>query len=141
MPVPEIEVPTVQAEARPVAQTPAPPLGAFPGAHVGAGLGKIGEELFGVGWGAYHRAAEAHAQEMETKFQTAALKLRDQYRNLYNMDAISSHEEISKKLEEARNQIEGEVHSKYGASIYRNNTLRNMRLVQESIDNHFEQQN
>lgn len=139
--VPEIEVPTAQPEAMPVVPVQGPPLGAVGGAHVGAGLEKIGEALFDEGYRSYHLAAEAQAQELETEFQARALKIRDEYRNKYNMDAISSHDPASKALEAARKEVGNSITSKHGMSLYMNNSLRNARFVQESMDAHFESQN
>lgn len=139
--VPEIEVPTAHQEAMPSPVSQAPGPGAFSGAHVGAGLGSAAHELFSVGLESYHLAADAFAQQKETEFQTGALKLRDQYKSLYNMDAIEAHDKFTAQMAEMRQKIEETIKSKRGAKIYNNNSLRNMRLVQESIDSHFEQQN
>lgn len=139
--VPEIKVPSVQAEGMPAAEQPAPTLGSFPGAQIGAALEKGGEELFGVGMQAYHRAAEAQAQDKETQFQEKALQIRDQYKTLFNMDAISAHGKATEALKQARADAEGGLTSKTSLGLFRNNSLRNMRLIQESMDSHFEQQN
>lgn len=141
MPVPEIQVPDATPEAMPVPQSSAPPLGAFSGADVGGALSKIGDELFGEGWNEYHKAIEAVAQDKENQFQSKALALRDQYRNLGNMDAITAHSKFTDALENLRQEVGQSIGSKYGSTLYNSNSLRNSRLVQESIDSHFEQQN
>lgn len=138
--VPEINVPTVQGDSTPLVQTPAPGAGAF-GAGIGAGLTAIGEGLHSYGMDSYHAAVKATAQEKETEFQTEALKLRDQYRTKFNMDAISAHGPITKALEDARKRIVASIPTKSGQSLFNDNSLRVQRFAQESIDSHFETQN
>ncbi len=139
--IPEIEVPSATPEQTPVVPTPTPPLGAFGGAVVGAGLTDFGKELYGIGHQEYHRAIEARAQEAENNFQEKALKLRDEYRGKLGWDAVQAHPEVTAALEKARAQIGQSLNSKDGRVLYNNNTLRNARLMQESIDSWFEQQN
>lgn len=141
MPVPEIKVPSAQPEGMPAVEQPAPPLASFAGAQIGAALEKGGEELFGAGMQAYHRAAEAQAQDKETEFQKKALEIRDQYKTLFNMDAIAAHGKATKALEQARTDAEAGITTKSALGLFKNNSLRNMRLIQESMDSHFEQQN
>lgn len=141
MPVPEIKVPSAQPEGMPTVEQPAPPLASFAGAQVGSALEKGGEELFGAGMQAYHRAAEAQAQDKETEFQKRALEIRDQYKTLFNMDAIAAHGKATKALEQARADAEAGISTKSALGLFKNNSLRNMRLIQESMDSHFEQQN
>jgi hypothetical protein len=141
MALPEINAPDVSPEAAPAIPTAVPSQGALGSAALGRGLTEIGESLFSEGFREYHLAAEAKAQEMETAFQTKALDIRDKYRNLYNENAVKGHGEASHDLEEARKAFIGQISSKYGRALYNNNSLRNMRFVQESMDAHFEQQN
>lgn len=141
MPVPEIKVPSAQAEGMPAVEQPAPTLGSFLGAQIGAALEKGGEELFGVGMQAYHRAAEAQAQDKETQFQEKALQIRDEYKTRFNMDAVNGHGAASAALKQARADAEAGLTTKSALGLFKNNSLRNMRLIQESMDSHFEQQN
>lgn len=139
--VPEIDVPMVTSEAQPSPVSPKPSLGAFPGAHIGEGLSRVGETLFQIGWAEHQKAAEAIAQQKETEFQTQALALRDKYKQMFNMDAIAAHDGVTAELAKAREKIGNSLTTKHGAALYNNNSLRNMRLIQEAIDNHFETQN
>lgn len=141
MAVAEIKVPSAQAEDMPAVEQPAPPLASFAGAQIGSALEEGGEELFGAGMQAYHRAAEAQAQDKETEFQKKALEIRDQYKTLFNMDAIKAHSKAAKALEQARADAEAGITTKSALGLFKNNSLRNMRLIQESMDSHFEQQN
>lgn len=137
--LPQIEVPTEQADALPTTVMPTPTPGAF-GAGAGAGLQSAGDELFQVGHQQYLKAAEAVAQQKENEFQKGALKIRDQYKQLYQGDAVAGHTAASEAIEKLDKQLADSIPSKYGTSLYNNSKLRTQRVVQESIDNHFETQ-
>lgn len=141
MAVTETQTPGVQPDSQAAPVQPAPSLGAFRGAAVGEGLDKIGTALFHVGWEAHMQAAEAQAQKQETKFMDVSLKLRDSYKLLSNEDAIKLHPEVTAKLAKAREDLGNALTSKHGLQVYNTNTLRNTRIVQEHIDQHFEAQN
>lgn len=138
--VPQIDVPQEQADGLPAPQLVAPSANAF-GAQIGQSLDQAGVELFGVGLQQYHAAAEALAQQKEVEFQSGALKIRDQYKQLFQGDAIAAHEGATRAIEQLRAKSAASIPSKYGTALFNNNSLRNMRFVQESIDSHFEQQN
>lgn len=138
--LPQIEVPTEQADALPATVLPSPTTGAF-GVGVGAGLQSAGDELFQIGHQQYLKAAEATAQQAEASFQTQAFKLRDEYRNLYGDKALGAHSQYSDAVEALRSKMANDLPSKYATSLFNNGSLRNGRLVQEGIDQHFEQQN
>src|SRR2546422_7245324 len=72
---------------------------------------------------------------------TTLFRSRDDYRNLRGFDAVQAHKRISEELEKARFDAGNEIKTKSGLLLYNNNSLRNARLMQESIDSHFEQQN
>lgn len=143
--VPERSFPMIEAEGTPTPEPVEPPRLSM-GAAVGRGLSAVGEELYGVGMVAYHHAVEAQAQDKETEFQKKALQIRDQYRGLYNKDALfddagnNIHEKFSQSLETARAEAARAINTKDGRRLFLNNSLRTARLIQESIDSHFEQQ-
>src|SRR4051812_37718281 len=120
MAVPEIKYPMVEAEQQPVVPTEAPSQRSFMGSAVGQGLSQVGEELYGVGRNAYHKAMVATAQDAETEFQKRALKIRDGYRNLYLFDAVKAHPGYSDELEKARQDVARTIPTKDGRALYMN---------------------
>lgn len=140
MPVPQIQVPTEGDDQLPTTVIPTAAPGAF-GAGAGEGLEKAGGAIFQEGFKEYHAAAEATAQLAEAEFQTRAFKLRDEYKNLYGDKAISSHTQYSQAVDDLFTSTAAGLKSKYATALFKNGGMRNARLVQEGMDQHFEQQN
>jgi hypothetical protein len=137
MSVPTLNAPSVQPEAQPTQAEPIPHVSTAPA----EGLTSIGKEIWGIGWEEYHKAAEAFAQQKETEFQTEALRIRNEYKQKFGMEAVGRHQSVTQALADARERILGTISSKYAQSVYNNSTLRIHRYAQEAVDGHFEAQN
>jgi len=131
---PELEAPAADIQQQQAAPIPTPPPGAFTGEVVGKVINQIATEE-------YQRSVEAMANQATADFQNFALDKRVEYLNKYGGDAIAAYPETMQALRDKQQEILNNLTSRHARRLTFDSTERVARLVQESVDSHFVQQN
>jgi hypothetical protein len=78
------------------------------------------------------------AEDKNAQYQTAGLKLLDAFKQEKMLNAMKAHGDVRPALELMRQKFEESITNPHAKSIFKNNSQRSMRLIQEGADRHFE---